>query len=229
MIKLKLFLVFIIVILFISCSNKKDIQQKPYVIEGLYELNDFLLERIYEIAIEDYYKKYKNSNDTIERLKSKTALKLFLITEKIDSLSSKLTYDAKTKVIDNSTLLDTISFTSFIKNSYFFNKEVIFDSEFRRLYKMIDSLLIETRKIKRKIENTQTGHGCIKCRGVHENSDFGEYEIIDSYWDLFFRIECDKYLIYKEILCSYTNLSSLYDDLPYVYNTKYDSEYPKSE
>jgi hypothetical protein len=76
-------------------------------------------------------------------------------------------------------------------------------------------------KIKEDIIETQTGKGRIICRDLGSKLSIGNLNSVADYWDLLYLIENSHYIISKDILCTFSNLSCYKTEIRWRFSTRY--------
>ena len=217
-------------LLFVSCERTKEttVQKKPTnVVVGLKDLTFMLANEIDYIVAENYLNLGQKSHDSISGTLENIGYKLYKLKEKADSISQRITNQAiikSNKLSKYPAVADTQLYYSYVLNNFepYFPKNFISDASTRNNFNKLIKCQLDVIEIRQQIVKNQKGKGKIYCREVGEKIIESELNSVTDYWDLFNLVERIRYTLFKEILCTFTNLKYYNKEIKYKSSLHYD-------
>ena len=221
---------FILLIFFIAaCKHETkpdEIKKSTISIEGLSELSDLLSNRIFNCIRDEYFNKRDSSLSSIGKEKEAFAKQVFGLTYLIDSLSNTLTKGVLANSGAEKYQLDTMSYNYLIsKCSKTYSRNLLLNPVLLENYLKLCDCQNQILKLRQQITKGQTGKGHIECSEVGERIISEDWGKSNDYWDVLYLIEKTRYILFREMLCSLTNLRFYGKEVRYTYETKYDADF----
>ena len=211
---------------FVACKADKkcpEINKPIEHINAISDLNQRLHDDILSIAYTDYRDGLEKSTDTIDIHKREIAYQLYETTSLVNAISNQLKISA---FLSSNELTrdqqDTASYEYILKNyTKPFTANLLKDTTIKNKFLRLQANQEKIIKIKEDIIKTQTGKGRIICRDLGPKLSIENLNSVSDYWDLLYLIENSHYIISKDILCTFSNLSCYKTEIRWRFWTRY--------
>jgi hypothetical protein len=217
---------FLTLLALVACKPDKkcpEIDKPIDHIKAISDLSQRLHDDILEIAYADYRDGLEESTDTIDIHKREIAYQLY----ETASLTNALSYQLQIAVFSHSNDLtreqqDTASY-EYILNYYTrpFATSILNDTIIKNKFLRLQDCQEKVIRIKEDIIKTETGKGHIICRDLGPKLSLTNFNSVSDYWDLLYLIENSHYIICKDILCTFSNLSCYKTEIRWKFWTRY--------